>query len=582
MSGTELRHRLVAILAADAAEYSRHMAADERATLAALDAARAVFRGEIESRQGRVIDMAGDSVLAAFDTAAGAVEAAIAVQQALAPGAGDRPLRYRIGVHVGDVMEKADGTIYGDGVNVAARVQTLADAGGITVSDAVKTALRGKVVSAFEDQGNQPVKNLPDPVHAYRIPLAGANIAAAAAKPVAALEHKPSVAVLPFNNMSRDPEQDYFGDGLSEDIITALAAWRSFPVIARNSTFAFKGRSPDVRQVAKELGASYVLEGSVRKAGNSLRITAQLIDGSTGNHVWAHRYDRTLDDIFAVQDEITARIVAAIEPALETAEIRRIAQHRAGTLGAWDCYVRGLATMRSYGRNREETKRLFEQSLAGDPAFADAMLALALCHSADIYAARAENVPQAIAAMFDLANRALQIDPQNFRVYLVLCLAHFWRGELKQSVEAGRKAVALNPSSADAHMGLAAALSHFGLFAEAEQSARMCLKLSPIDPGLHRFHTQLVQALLGQRRFAEAHEHLEQSLAARPNDLVLLGFRTVLLGHLGRLEEARKCLEAYLAARGLTSAEEYRRLFVRNSALTEINLEGLRAAGWNV
>ena len=586
MSGSDLKQRLAAILAADAAGYSRLMAADERATVAALDAARAVFRSQIESNQGRVIDMAGDSVLAVFETATGAVNAALAIQTQLKasgePIAEDRRMRFRIGIHLGDVIEKADGTVYGDGVNIAARLEGLAEPGGIAISESVQVAVRSRIATAFEDLGEQQVQNIAEPIHAYRIAGVAAARRPAPTKRVNAIHDKPSIAVLPFANMSGDPEQEYFSDGLTEDIITALAAWRSFPVISRNSSFAYKGKSPDVRKVAQELGARYVLEGSVRKSGNRVRITGQLIDGNDGNHLWAERYDRDFQDVFEVQDDITTRIVAAIEPELSSAEIRQIIKRPPGSLTAWDFYVRGLANMPSYGRHRAETKGLFEQALHDDPNFVDAGAALALCHSADVYASRSENVDASIATMFDLANRALRIDARHFRVHVALCLAHFWRGEMKESVEAGRKAIALNPSSAEACEWLSAALCHLGLAQEAEDCARLCFRLTPIDPRLHQYHFLLAQALLGQRRFDEAYEHLMNTLKARPHDIVLLGYRTVLLGHLGRTEEARACLAEYLGKRGFKSADDYRRQYIRNSALTELNLEGLRKAGWEV
>ena len=581
-----MRQRLAAILAADVAGYSRLMAADERATVAALDAARAVFRAQIESSQGRVIDMAGDSVLAVFETATGAVAAALAIQKELNDSSGtvaeDRRMRFRIGVHLGDVIEKADGTVYGDGVNIAARLEGLAMPGGITISESVQVAVRSRIATTFEDLGEQQVKNIPEPIHAYRIASGAATGRATPKKLANAIYDKPSVAVLPFTNMGGAPEQEYFSDGLTEDIITALAAWRSFPVIARNSTFAYKGKSPDVRRVAQELGARYVLEGSVRKAGNRIRITGQLIDGNTGNHLWAERYDRDFQDLFAVQDEITTRIVAAIEPEMSSAEIRQVIKRPPGNFTAWDFYVRGLADMSSYGRHRAETKKLFEQALAEDPNFVDASTALALCHSADVYASRSENVDASIAAMFALANQALSTDARHFRIHVVLCLAHFWRGDMTKSVEAGRQAVALNPSSAEAYECLSAALCHLGVAPEAEECARIGLRLSPIDPRLHRYYLMLAQALLGQRRFEEAYEQLMNGLSARPHDIVLLGYRTVLLGHLGRTEEAKTCLDAYLGKRGFRTADDYRRGYIRNSALTELNLEGLRKAGWEV
>jgi adenylate cyclase len=583
---SELHHRLAAILAADAAGYSRLMAIDDKATVAALDAARAVFRAQIEAQQGRVIDMAGDSVLAVFGTAAGAVTASLAIQaqvNELADAAPvERGMRFRIGVHLGDVIEKADGTVYGDGVNIAARLQALAEPGGITLSESVQVAVRSRIAASFEDLGEQQVKNIAEPIHAYRIAGIAASQPSTAKPPSHTIYDKPSVAVLPFTNMGSDPEQEYFSDGLTEDIITALAAWRLFPVIARNSSFAYKGTSPDVRKVAQELGVRYVLEGSVRKAGNRVRITGQLIDGISGNHLWAERFDRDFNDLFAVQDEITTRIVAAIEPELSNAEIRQLTKRPPGSFTAWDHYVRGLANMPSYGRQRAQTKQLFEQALAEDPAFVDAMTALAICHSADVYASRSDDVPASIDTMFALANRAMAIDARHFRVHMVLCLAHFWRGDMTKAVAAGRQAVALNPSSAEAYECLSAALCHLGIAQEAEECARICMRLTPVDPRSYRHHFLLMQALLGQRRFDEALDQLTNAANARPHDIVMLGYRTVLLGHLGRDAEARASLQSYLGKRGFKGADDYRRAYIRNSALTELNLEGLRKAGWDV
>jgi adenylate cyclase len=330
VSGSDLKQRLAAILAADVAGYSRLMAADERATVASLDAARTVFRSQIESNQGRVIDMAGDSVLAVFETATGAVSAALSIQREInlsgEKNPDDRRMRFRIGIHLGDVIEKADGTIYGDGVNIAARLEGLAAPGGITISDAVHGAVRGKVAASFADQGEQQVKNISHPVRAFAVRADGGS----APKPVRAageidlsLPDKPSIAVLPFANMSGDPEQEYFTDGITEDIITELSRFQSLFVIARNSSFTYKGKAVDVRQISKELGVRYVVEGSIRRSGNRVRVTAQLIDSFSGNHLWAEKYDRVLEDIFAVQEEVTACIVSAIAPQVDAAEALR-------------------------------------------------------------------------------------------------------------------------------------------------------------------------------------------------------------------------------------------------------------------
>ncbi len=387
MSDTGIRQRLTAILAADAVGYSRLMAADEPATVNALDTARAIFKSQIESHQGRVIDMAGDSVLAVFETAAGAVTAALAIQQELSTVSSsvpdDRRMRFRIGVHLGDVIEKPDGTVYGDGVNIAARLEGLAEAGGVTVSDAVKTALRGKVHAIFEDQGEQTVKNIAEPVRSYalrltaeralpravgpplpRRPARRVTIAVAAgillviaaeaitflarwisrtdtapaARTGLSIPDKPSIAVLPFENMSGDPEQAYFADGMTEDLITDLSKLSGLFVIARNSVFTYKGKAIKPEQVSRELGVRYVLEGSVRKAGNRVRITAQLVDATTGYHRWAERYDREVRDIFAMQEEVTRKIVAALAVQLTAAERERLARKYTDNLEAYDAY----------------------------------------------------------------------------------------------------------------------------------------------------------------------------------------------------------------------------------------------------
>ena len=349
MSGSDLKQRLAAILAADVAGYSRLMAADERATVAALDAARSIFKSRIEANQGRVIDMAGDSVLAVFETAIGAVSAALAVQQELgvSPDAvpEDRRMRFRIGVHLGDVIEKADGTIYGDGVNIAARLEGLAEPGGITVSESIRTAVRGKVSANFEDRGEQKVKNIAEPVRAYRVRAGGAAKSGSTAPSLGlklTLPDGPSIAVLPFQNMSGDPDQEYFSDGITEDIITDLSKLSGLLVIARNSTFTYKGRAADVRQVGREFGVSHVLEGSVRRTGDRVRITAQLIDTAAGHHLWAERYDRRLEDIFAVQDEITREIVSALDVRLLRGEQASVWRRLLRRPEALDAYYRGL------------------------------------------------------------------------------------------------------------------------------------------------------------------------------------------------------------------------------------------------
>jgi adenylate cyclase len=310
--------KLVAILAADACGYSRLMATDDRATVTALDAARAVFRTNIDSQQGRVVDMAGDSVLAVFDTAKGAVNAALAIQGALTESthgiADDRRMRFRIGIHLGDIIQKADGTVYGDGVNIAARLESIAPPGGVAISESIHLAVRGKIEACFTDRGEHTVKNISDPLRVYEVKKDGPRVPASsktaiAADLAAARTSKPSIAVLPFTNMSGDAEQEYFADGISEDIITELVRSSQVLVTARNSTFVFKNQAVDIKDVARRFGVQHVLEGSVRKSGGRVRVTAQLTDATTGEHIWAQRFDRDLTNVFAVQDDLTENIV---------------------------------------------------------------------------------------------------------------------------------------------------------------------------------------------------------------------------------------------------------------------------------
>ena len=433
------RQRLAAILAADAAGYSRLMEADERATVASLEAARSVFLAEVDANGGRVIDMAGDSILALFDSAAGAVSAALSVQEALEVAGlalpEHRRMRFRIGVHLGDVIESADGTVYGDGVNIGARLQAAAEPGGVLVSEAVRGAVKGRVAATFEDRGVQSAKNISDPIHAWAVRLAAppsclrprrrrrrrggraasrrsrprarrrgrAVLAAGAAvvfwprtAPVsppavdvspasttasastADVSGKASIAVLPFDNMSGDPEQAYFADGITEDLITDLSKVSGLFVIARNSTFAYKGKAQDVREIAKALGVRYVLEGSVRKSGGDVRVNAQLIDATTGGHVWADRYDGDLKNIFGLQDTVTRNVVKALAIELTKNESDRVSARGTRNVEAYDVFLKGWE---HYQRQTPEAFRAaivdFKRAVELDPNYGRAYAALA-------------------------------------------------------------------------------------------------------------------------------------------------------------------------------------------------------------
>src|SRR5579863_5579911 len=340
------RRRLAAILAADVAGYSRLMGADEEGTLARLKALRAeLIDPAIAQHNGRIVKTTGDGLLVEFASVVDAMRCATQWQAAMADRA-RTGIQWRIGVNLGDIIIDAD-DIYGDGVNIAARLEAMADPGGICIAHAVLTQTRGKLDFPVEDLGDQVLKNIAQPVHVFRVLAEEKKMAEPAALP---LPDKPSIAVLPFQNMSGDPEQEYFADGMVEEIITALSRIRWLFVIARNSSFSYKGQSPDAKQVGRELGVRYVLEGSVRKGGNRVRITAQLIDASDGTHLWADRFDGLIEDVFELQDQVATSVAGVIEPALQAAETTRSASRPAGDLTAYDLYLRASAIVRASAR----------------------------------------------------------------------------------------------------------------------------------------------------------------------------------------------------------------------------------------
>ncbi len=587
MSGTELKQRLAAILAADVTGYSRLMAADERATVAALDAGRSVFKAQIEANRGRVIDMAGDSVLAVFETATGAVLTALAVQQELNTASSavpdDRRMRFRIGVHLGDVIEKGDGTIYGDGVNIAARLEALAEPGGITVSDSVHTAVRGKVTAAFEDKGEQTVKNIAHPVRAFAVRAAGdaaAKPAPAAGKPTQPLPDKPSIAVLPFTNMSGDPEQEYFADGIAEDIITSLSRLSGFFVIARNSTFTYKGRAVDVKAISRELGVRYVLEGSVRKAGNRVRVTAQLIEGTTGNHVWADRYDRDLADIFAVQDEITETIVGALEPRLQVAEIIR-AQHKTpSSFDAWDLVLQAMDRISRFtDADSRAAITLLDGAIAIDPGYARAY-----AHKAWLTIWRAfqgwDPMGEAITTAGDSVAKGRQFDTDEPWVYVARTMVCLATRNGVEGVAAGRKAIELNPNFAYGYSFLGAALATSGDGDAAIAAVDRAVRLSPRDLLRDEFDLFYAFAHFQKGDYARAADFAASAASLRPGHAYpyrMLAASSALAGDLQRAAAARADILALTPGLNLAQAAS-QNVYQRDEDRARL-IDGLRKAG---
>jgi adenylate cyclase len=547
VSAGQVERRLAAIFAADVEGYSRLMSLDEVATLRALTAHRAVMDGLIAQHRGRIVNTAGDSVLAEFPSVVGAVECAVEVQQAIAAVSAaepeDRRMRFRIGINLGDVLLKG-GDLFGDGVNVAARLQALAEPGGICVSGTVRDHVGRKLAASFADLGEHAVKNIAEPVRVYRVgPINGAAPVTPASLP---LPDKPSIAVLPFTNMSGDPEQECFSDGMSEDIITALSKLRWFFVIARNSTFSYKGKALDVRRVARELGVRYVLEGSVRKAGSRLRITAQLIDAPTGNHVWAERYDRDLSDIFAVQDEITQHVVASIEPRLYAAENLRIETKPPESLDAWGCVVRSLRHLaRITAEDTQQAGQLLRRALGLSPNYAKAHSLLAWAEITAV-ARGFSDMDAAVPIAQHHTHTALVLDDSDPWTHFSIAILKIMRSQYAEALASFRRAIDLNPNFAIAHGFMAGALAFSGDADAALETVNRAIRMSPQDPFNSFYLYYAAIAHFTREQYADGLTWLRTAMSERPNYLPAWRLLSAYYVCLGQLDEARAAISEVL------------------------------------
>ena len=586
MSGAGLKQRLAAILAADAVGYSRLMATDQFATVAALDAGRAVFRSEIEARGGRVVDMAGDSILAVFELATAAVSAALAIQDRLNTDAEavaeERRLRFRIGVHIGEIAEKSDGTVYGDGVNIAARLEGLAEPGGVVVSDAVRAFVRGKLDAAFDDLGEQQVKNIAEPIRAQRARPAGGDKAAAPAADLGASRaDQPSLAVLPFDNLSGDPDQDYFADGMVEDLIAALSRFRWLLVIARNSSFVYKGKAVDVRQVARELGVRYVLEGSIRKAGNRVRIVAQLVDATSAGHLWSEKYDRGLSEVFDLQDDITGRITAALAPEITAAEISRLQRQRPDSLDSWDAYVRALPLLREHTADaNRRAAELLRKAIQLSPLYAAAFARLSGCRTQAAYYDWDGRREACIAEALELGRRAQALDPEEPLALDALASAYQISGDVENAASLARRALALSPACTAAYGTLITSLAFLGQGEEALAVFASSERTSPRDPDRSGRLMGLTIARFVAGQYEQAAEAARDYISLRPNwygGYVYLAASSALSG---RRNEAQAAIERLLALLPqLTLAAMRKQIMLRRASDAEKLLEGLEKAG---
>jgi adenylate cyclase len=448
--------RLAAILSADVAGYSRLLGEDEEATVRALQDHLSAILPLVSEHGGHVIDTAGDGLLAEFPSVVGAVRGALAIQASMAARnegvAESRRLEFRIGINQGEIVID-HGKAYGDGLNVAARLQAAAEPGGIAASGRVHEDVAGKLDVTWEDLGEQSLKNIARPVRVFRWASGVRAPAAAAAKLPPAILDRPSVAVLPFDNLGDQTGETYFSDGITEDIITGLARFRSLTVIARNSSFAFRGKAVDLTEIGRRLGASYILEGSVRRAANRVRVTAQLIEAATGAHVWAERYDRDLDEVFAVQDELARSIVSTLVGRIQDARLQQSLRKPTSSLAAYDCVLRGVASFRGFGESaNQKAYEMFERAVALDPQYAQAHAYLAMAYLA--LHGHAAAPPEVLDTAFAIASRAIELDPQDSNGHRVVGLVWMYRRDFDSAEHHYRRALELSPDDPDRRMGL--------------------------------------------------------------------------------------------------------------------------------
>ena len=569
--------RLAAILAADIAGYSALMGSDEARTVSDLKGHQAVVLPMVGELGGRVIDTAGDGMLAEFPSVLNAVECAVAIQRkmvernaAIEP---QRRMEFRIGINLGDVIYDND-RIFGDGVNVAARLEGIAEPGSICVSGKVHEEIHAKIGLPYEDLGDQQLKNIAEPVRVY-----GIRLDRALRRTVLALPDKPSIAVLPFQNMSGDPEQEYFSDGMTEDLITDLSKVSSLFVIARNSSFAYKGKSVKVQDIGRDLGVRFVLEGGIRKAGNRVRITAQLIDATSGGHLWADRFDRDLTDIFATQDEVVEKIVRALAVKLTHGEERRLGRRGTSNVVAYETWLRARELAgRSTRVAIAQAKTMHRRAIETDQNFSAPHAGLALALIADYVSDWAEDPAQALNEAERWARRAVELNEQEPLSHLALGSVLLWRRDLVGALTEFRRMVALDPNFASGYTAMGLGLMYAGQPAEALESIAVAMRLDPHYPSIVLHF--LAQAEFSLGKYDMAAQHLRERIARTPGTDSSRMMLAACHGHLGRLEDARMAWAELLKVNpGFSLVQREHVLPYKNAADFRRIADGLTKAG---
>jgi adenylate cyclase len=583
LASERVERKLAAILAGDIAGYSRLMAANEEATLQRFNAHRREFlEPKIAEHRGRIVNWVGDGVLIEFVSALDATRCAIEIQRGMADRNAntqpDQRLELRIGVHVGEILIQS-GDIFGDGVNIAARLEGIAAVGGICLSDDAYRQVRGKLEAVVEDGGEQELKNIARPIRVYRV-RTGAEM-----RPTALIRpNKPSIAVLAFRNMSGDPKQEFFADGIAEEIITTLSKFNWLFVIARSSSFTYKDKPADVRQIGRELGVRYVLEGSVRKSAKRVRISAQLVDTSDGRHVWAERYDRAQEDIFAIQDEMTHHIVGAIAPGIVAAEIRRTLGKQAAELGQWERLMRAHWHVNRKTRDdNEEAIPLLEEIVRNEPNNALALTDLAHAWlNGALFGWSQVPVPVARQASLQYARRAVTADDQDGLAHAMLAICEAFAGlPLDGAMQRIQRALELDPNSSFAYMTLG--LIHAwngGEYKAAIEAFHEAMRLSPRDFLTVAFHVGIAWAYLSAGKFEEAAESATNAIEANPSYPISHAAYAATCAHLGRTAEAKAALAEFMRLQpGVTLRDERAKRPFRLAIDQERWRLGLRMAG---
>jgi adenylate cyclase len=628
MTTGKFKRKLTAILSADVKGYSRLMGEDEDATVRTLTRYREVMTALIQKHRGRVVDSPGDNMLAEFGSVVDAVRCAVEIQEELKARNAELPetrrMEFRIGVNLGDVIDE-EGRIYGDGVNIAARVEGLAEGGGICISGTVHDQVKNKLALEYEYLGEHAVKNITEPVRVHRVLIEPGAVAhaviidkkartrqlrwtilaliavlvgaagayaiwnlylrpsprraelASKEKTAVPLPDKPSIAVLPFTNLGGDPEQEYFSDGITNDIITDLSKFRELFVIASNTVFTYKGKSVKVKQVGRELRVRYVLEGSVQKASDKVRINAQLIDATTDHHLWAERYDRDLKDLFSLQDEIVQRIVAALAVKVYAAERARVMRKDTESLEAYDYVLRGMEyiSRRTRSANRE-ARQMFEKAIELDPRYASAYVALGWSHFLSGGHGWTEFPNQALERTHDLAQKALGLEESNASAHALLGTVYLWRGQYDLATSELQRAIELNPNDARSHSRLGSVMLYSGRTDDAIHSYETTIRTDPNTPEHNLIQLGLAYYLKG--RYGDAIRTLRKIVSRWPNSAGAHVALAAAYAQSGRPEDAKRAAQTVLRLNPFFELESYGSLF-RNPADRAAIVEGLRKAG---